>query len=113
MKYYQADLKTFRLTIKNYTESTAQRGQGSNNSRPYIAALSSGNSWEHKSRFYLSTVILSIVYYDWDPAIYWLADGADCNFWSFAPDMVKFKNTFSVCSQFGEVIVENFGLNIF
>ena len=40
----------------------SQTGTGSNNSRPYIAALSSGNSWEYKSCFYFSTMILSIVY---------------------------------------------------
>ena len=75
-------------------------GTGLNNSQPYIAALSSGNSWEYKSCFYFSTVILS----DWGPPIYFLADGAARNFWHFIPDKAKFKNIFSLYSYFENFI---------
>ena len=100
-------LKTFRLTITTYSPT----GTGPHYSRPSIAALSSGNSWEHKFRFYLSTVILSIVNYDWSPAIYLLADGAARNIWPFIPDKGKFKNSSSLFSNFGDVSVGYISLN--
>ena len=73
-------LPIFSSNNHKYTEFTAQRGRVPITQGPASLALSSGNSWEHKLRFYLSTVILSKVYYDWDLEIYLWADGSTRNF---------------------------------